>query len=255
MNLKEIFNCLKTHLAEQAIDAELLELLFAGIYQFINRKDLTVNEEKYIRELIKMLLLETFAESQQLTDLLILKNFNAPEFLLFCVNKWQNRFIEIEGIHEQLGFVLKEKNRLYELSVKKNIKHLPGSPSVYYELDQFLAEKYTFLKQLLKLHRLTLKDGERFKTNTRFLINLPVSQFGLFIRMQIEKGLLVKEHIGEIFSFFATHFYTPNSTYISAESLRKKSTDVEFATARKMKGQLIGMLNWLNTNYNLSNYN
>jgi hypothetical protein len=73
--------------------------------------------------------------------------------------------------------------------------------------------------------------------------------------MQIEKGILVKENLGDLFKFFATHFYTPNAEYISADSLQKKSTDVEFATAQKLKGQLIGMLNWLNTNFNLSNYN
>ena len=98
-------------------------------------------------------------------------------------------------------------------------------------------------------------DKEKAKAGIRFLMNLPVPQFGLFIRMQIEKGLLPKENVGDLFSFFAQHFYTPNTLFMSADSLQKKSTDVEFSTAQKMKGQLIGMLNWLNSNFNLSNYN
>lgn len=107
----------------------------------------------------------------------------------------------------------------------------------------------------MKVRRQVIRDSERSNNAARVLINMPVAQFGLFIRMQVEKGLLVREHLGDLFTFFATHFYTPNTLYISADSLQKKSTDVEFGTAKKVKGHLIEMLNWLNTNYNLSNYN
>lgn len=147
-----------------------------------------------------------------------------------------------------------EKNKLYDLHL--NMERInPGSSILYHDLDNFWGEKYSFVKELVKLRRQAIRDLESAKAGARFQINLPVPQFGLFIRMQLEKGILVKENIGEIFSFFATHFYTANAPFISAESLQKKSSDVEFSTAKKMKGHLIGMLNWLNANYNLSNYN
>lgn len=107
---------------------------------------------------------------------------------------------------------------------------------------------------MLKLRRVILQDDMLAKSMTRLKVNMPVAQFGLFIRVQIEKGLLLKENIGELFNFFAAHFYTPQTMFISPESLRKKSTDVEFSTAQKLKAHLIAMLNWLNENYNLSNY-
>ncbi|MEB0261964.1 MULTISPECIES: hypothetical protein [unclassified Mucilaginibacter] len=161
---------------------------------------------------------------------------------------------EIQGLHEQKEMLLIERNKLYDLHLNKE-RTFPGSSELYHDLDNFLNEKHNFVKELVKLRREAVSDLEAAKAGARFQINLPVPQFGLFIRMQIEKGLLVKENIGELFGFFATHFYTANAPFISAESLQKKSTDVEFSTAQKMKGHLIGMLNWLNANYNLSNYN
>jgi len=162
---------------------------------------------------------------------------------------------DIPGLHEQREMLLLEKDRLYNLFIEKGLVMPFNKRSLFFELDEFLNEKYSVAKQMVKLTRKLIQDNEKAKAGTRFLINLPVSQFGLFIRIQIEKGLLVKENIGDLFKFFATHFYTPNTLFISADSLQKKSTDVEFATAQKLKAQLIAMLNWLNINYNLSNYN
>ncbi len=107
---------------------------------------------------------------------------------------------------------------------------------------------------MTNLKREILEDSEKEKPCVRVRVNLPVAQFALLIRLFMERGLLMKEHVGEQFVFFATYFFTPNTSDISADSLQKKSTDVEFGTALKLKGHLIQMLNWLNENFNLSNY-
>ena len=246
---------LAAHLQNSTVDHNLSDLLLIGIQQLINKRNLVQNEEQYINGFINLVLNEYGLATQRLTELMIMNDFNLPEFFLYCVNSWENRMSEIPGLHEQREMLLVEKNKLYDLSLKR--KKVPSSkPGVlYHDLNDFLTEKYAFVSQLVKLRREAILDIEKAKAGKRFQINLSVPQFGLFIRMQIEKGLLAKENVGEIFSFFATHFYTANTTYISADSLQKKSTDVEFSTAQKMKGHIIGMLNWLNTNYNLSNYN
>jgi hypothetical protein len=186
---------------------------------------------------------------------LIIHNFNMPEFFHYCINSWRKRVADIPGLHEQQEMILTERDLLYDLHITKGLKMPDASSLLYEDLDQFLVEKYVYIKHLLKIRRGAIMDKEKAKAGIRFLMNLPVPQFGLFIRMQIEKGLLPKENVGDLFHFFALHFYTPNTLFMSAESLQKKSTDVEFSTAQKMKGQLIGMLNWLNANFNLSNYN
>ncbi|MBK0380059.1 hypothetical protein [Mucilaginibacter segetis] len=255
-DLKGHYRELINHLRNSDAGKDLVEIVLLGICKMIHKKNITRNEVHYIESLIFFLLKnEVSLDNRRLSDLLIIHDFNIPDFYRYCVDNWKVYLIDLPGLHEQKEMLLVEKDRLFNLFTAKGLIMPYNMKSLFMELDEFLKEKYTLTNQLIKLRRKLSQDQERTKAGIRFLVNLPVSQFGLFIRIQIEKGILIKENLGELFTFFATHFYTPNTLYISAESLQKKSTDVEFATAQKLKGHLIGMLNWLNTNYNLSNYN
>jgi hypothetical protein len=255
MHLKQRLKLLTAHLNLANIDEELKELVLTGFSQLIVQRDLRTIDQAYFYNLSALALNEENLDTRQLTDLLVTNDFNLPEFFHYCINYWRKRMSDIPGLHEQQEMLLMEKDMLYNLYMQKGLK-MPDASSVLYEdLAGFLSEKYVFVKQLLRIRREAALDSEKAKAGIRFLMNLPVPQFGLFIRMQIEKGLLPKENVGDLFSFFALHFYTPHTLFMSAESLQKKSTDVEFSTAQKMKGQLIGMLNWLNSNFNLSNFN
>ncbi|NHA03304.1 hypothetical protein G7092_05845 [Mucilaginibacter sp. HC2] len=255
MELRQQVDLLEHKLIKYAIQPEALNLVASGFAQLINKKNLTIGQVKYIRELLSEISGEQVLTLQTLTGILIVRDFNLPEFFLYCVNNIQNKLDDIPGLHEQKELILQEKNNLYDLALRSaktaNIK----SSVIYRELNSFLDEKYTFLKQLVKLRKEAVRDAQRAISGARFKINLSVPQFGLFIRMQMERDILSKDKVGELFGFFANHFYTTNAAFISPESLQKKSTDVEFTTAQKVKGHLIGMLNWLNVNYNLSNYN
>ncbi|GAA3989731.1 hypothetical protein [Mucilaginibacter dorajii] len=256
MELKQKQAALSNYIIQRGtVDHELSDLLLNGITQLINKKNLTRAVEQYVIDFTNLVMNATGIETETLLNLMIINDFNQPEFFLYCVNRWENYLADIPGLHEQREMLLKEKHKLFDMLLKSKKDATSRHGVLYHDLNDFLNEKYNFVTQLVKLRREATRDMEKAKAGNRFLINLPVPQFGLFIRMQIEKGILAKENIGEIFSFFATYFYTANTPYISAESLQKKSTDVEFSTAKKMKGHVIGMLNWLNTNYNLSNYN
>jgi len=255
MGLKQRLKSVTAHLNEANIDGVLKELVISSFTQLIHQKNLRRIDEAYLKNLAAHISDQEELDTRQLMDLLIANDFNIPEFFRYCVHFWRNRMDEIPGLHEQQEMILSEKDHLYNLHTVKGLKMPGASSALYKDLDQFLVEKGLYLKHLLRVRREAIMDKEKAKAGIRFLMNLPVPQFGLFIRMQIEKGLLPKENVGDLFSFFALHFYTPNTTFISAESLQKKSTDVEFSTAQKMKGQVIGMLNWLNSNFNLSNYN
>ncbi|MFA6083422.1 hypothetical protein [Mucilaginibacter sp.] len=255
MQLKERLRLLTSHLNPAHIDEELKELVLTGFSQLITQKDLRTVDQDYFNHLSALILKMDKFDTRQLMDLLITNDFNLAEFFHYCINYWRNRMSDIPGLHEQQEMLLIEKDMLYNLHIDKGLRMPDASSVLYDDLSGFLSEKYQYVKQLLRLRREAAMDTEKARAGVRFLMNLPVPQFGLFIRMQIEKGLLPKEKVGELFSFFALHFYTPHTLFISAESLQKKSTNVEFSTAQKMKSQLIGMLNWLNTNFNLSNYN
>ncbi|MBB6107748.1 hypothetical protein SAMN05421821_101337 [Mucilaginibacter lappiensis] len=255
MELRQQVKTLEGKLTGSGIQQELQDLVTPGFIQLINKKNLTIGQVKYIEELLADISMEPLLSTQLLTGLLIVRDFNLPEFFLYCVNNIQDKLDDLPGLHEQKEFLLQEKNMLYDLALRSAKSANVQSSMLYRELNSFLDEKYLFLKQLVKVRKDAMRDQQQPLSGLRFKINLSVPQFGLFIRMQMERDILSKEKVGDIFEFFAHHFYTANTALISPESLQKKSTDVEFTTAQKMKGHLIGMLNWLNTNYNLSNYN
>ncbi|MDN3584555.1 hypothetical protein [Mucilaginibacter flavus] len=251
MELKNALNAVFESLHVQQSAAELVEIFSAGVKQMINQKGLTYSKKEYLNQL---LLLLSKKSERSLNDLLIINDFNLPEFFHYQINTFRDNLNKLDGLHDQLVEIIREKDRLYNLHIEEGLKITMTDRSLFCDLNDYLTEKKSYIRQLIKIRREVQIDVEKARA-TKILINLPVPQFGLFIRMQVEKGFLSKEHIGELFSFFASHFYTQNTAHISADSLQKKSTDVEFSTAQKMKAHLIGMLNWLNTNYNLSNFN
>ena len=253
--LKLLANTADQHLQKQIIGPEIRNVLLDGIRHMIGQRLLKRKDDLYLRRLMADIIKTKFDDSGRLIDFLIKNDFNMPEFFLFCVANWTGQLNDLEGLYEQKQFLLDVKTHLYDLTLSRDIKYPDSKNYLYIELNNFLTEKYSIIKERLKISRQLASDDQLRPRAKRMLINLSVAQLGLFIRLQVEKGFLAKEHLGELFAFYARHFYTPNTDFISSESLQKKSTDVEHATAKKLKAHLIAMLNWLNTNYNLSNYN
>ncbi|MEJ5962889.1 hypothetical protein [Pedobacter immunditicola] len=254
MELKGSYKIFLLHLDQLAVDGDLKILVQQGVCQLICKKEISPLNADYCRHLMAVVNGTVYADTRMFKELLLMCGFNLPEFYLYCISDFKNSLENISGLHEQLGMLMTEQDKLNSLPVNKKVKMLPGVVPIDEQLQGFLSEKKKYIKQMLKLRRVILQDDQLTKSMMRLRINMPVAQFGLLIRLHIEKGLLLKENIGEVFNFFAAHFYTPQTMFISSESLRKKSTDVEFSTAQKLKAHLIAMLNWLNENYNLSNY-
>lgn len=254
MGLKEQFRVFSLRLSQMAVDENLKTILQKGLFQLIHKKEINPLNADYCRHLMNVVTNADNLDTQSIRTLLLLNGFNLPEFYYYCISEYRDTLDNIPGLHEQLAMLMTEQDKLKNVprGIKSNM--LPGVASISEQLEGFLSEKKHHISEMLKLRRVILQDDMLAKSMTRLKINMPVAQFGLFIRVQIEKGLLLKENIGELFNFFAAHFYTPQTMFISPESLRKKSTDVEFSTAQKLKAHLIAMLNWLNENYNLSNY-
>ncbi|WP_114941270.1 hypothetical protein [Mucilaginibacter endophyticus] len=254
MRLKEMRQQFESCLTGADLDPVLKEMTLFSLGHSIRKIGITWDDCYSLETLMTLLSRERNYSTTSLINALIRHNFNTPEFFLYCTRMWRNALLETGSLEQQLEIVISEKHRIYELSVEGKQIVADGGKTIAAELREYLYEQYLYLKHLLKLRKSMHQEKENATQITKFPVNLSVPQFGLFIRLQIEKGILPKERVGQLFNFFATHFYTAGARHISAESLQKKSTDVEFATARQMKGQLIAMLNWLNANYNLSNY-
>jgi hypothetical protein len=97
-----------------------------------------------------------------------------------------------------------------------------GSSELYKDLDQFLSEKYAYVKSLLRVRREAIIDKEKAKAGIRFLVNLPVPQFGLFIRMQLKKAYCQKRMLA-IFSAFLHSTFTRLIPPLCLQTVCKKN--------------------------------
>jgi hypothetical protein len=68
----------------------------------------------------------------------------------------------------------------------------------------------------------------------------------------MQVGWFGEREVARTFEFFSKNFSTSRTLIISPESLQKKSLDVEYSTAKKMKAHLIQMVNHLNQHHNTS---
>jgi hypothetical protein len=246
-NLCLIFTELHSHDSLFSLVTEILK-------RRITKRKLTWQDYQRLKGDIHYLLKIKKIDSYDLFDAIIAIDFDYPEILHYQVEMWRTKIADIADIRSQIEFLVKERHRLTEIAFLSEMRKLFKENQLMTDLTGYLSEYEQFLNQILVLQRNAAQDEVQTRSGRRFQVSLSVAQLGLFIRLLLEKGILPKENISQLFKFFAEHFYTANALFISPENLQKKSTDVEFSTAQKMKTLLISMVNWLNANYNLSNY-
>lgn len=236
------------------VDPILADLVLSGLKLLIERKEITRYDAEYASIILEELEKLHPYNTIELENLLYQYDFNTPAFFNYCAKCCNRLIVDTPSLHEQLEILIGLEDRISVLPSRSPSRWLVEDKSIREQIRVLLAEKKQYIQQRIELRRLEIQDNKLIEGTDRMQVNLPVAQFGLFIRLFMEKGLLPKEEVGKTFAYYARHFSTPKTPFISAESLQKKSTDVEFSTAKKMKGHLIGMVNWLNEHYNVSNH-
>lgn len=245
----------KSRLKNTSLDPSLIQVIINGMVSIVQRKEIKRGELKYGYMILGKLLNIDLLISEKVEDLLITYDFNSPEFFHYYAKRCSDLLLQNSSLHFQMELLIAMEDHLNEIPMSSSWRFKLDDASIREQLKVFYREKKDNIKQRIELRRSEIQDSKLWEENEKAQINLPVPQIGFLIRLFMERGLIPKEDIGKTFSYYAKHFRTPNTSFISADSLQKKSLDVEFSTARKMKGHLIGMVNWINEHYNTSNYN
>lgn len=249
IQLRYKLNALSDKISKSEIDAHLGNLILSGLKQLIRRRELTKSEADYANLIVNRLEELSRLSTFEVENLLYQYDFNTPEFFNYCAKGCDNLLLDRPGLHAQFEILIRLEDRMNGLPPRTKARWKTKDESIREQLRIFLKEKKAYLQQRIELRRAEIEDQRLSEEADRTLINLPVTQFGLFLRLFMEKGIIPKEDVGKTFAYYAQHFRTPKTPFISAESLQKKSTNVEYATANKIKGHLIGMVNWLNEHY------
>ena len=254
MQLRKRLDIVYRRIKQSNVSPELVELTVGGLRSLIGRRELSQSNTKYASIILDQLEKTNFFSTLELENLLYQYDFNTPVFFNYFAKCCNRLIMDRSGLHEQLEIVIKFEDRINSLPTWGMSRWMAEDTSIREQIRIFLSEKKQYIQQRIELRRSEIQDSKLGTDTDRMQVNLPVAQFGLFIRLFMENGLLPKEEVGKTFAYYARHFSTPKTPFISAESLQKKSTDVEFSTAKKMKGHLIGMVNWLNEHYSVSNH-
>lgn len=253
MALRKRLDKFREQITKSEVDAELLELTLSGLQLLIGRQGMSRSDAQYAALLLDALdNLQPFS-TLTIENLLYQYDFNTPAYFYYCIKCCNSQLVNTASLHTQMEILIGLENRINELPPRSVSRWMEDDESIREQLRTFVREKKQYIRQRIKLRRDEIRDSKLSEETDRMQVNLPVSQFGLFIRLFMERGLLPKEEVGKAFAYYARHFRTPKTPFISPESLQKKSTEVEYSTAKKMKGHLIGMVNWLNEHYNTTN--
>lgn len=252
--LRHLASNLKIFFEDKAIDPKLCSLIIKGMNGLLVAGRLSDAGARYFMNFIHEI--ESLQDLNQSTliELLIKLDFNQPEFYLYQTNAVTGTLQQIDGLHEELEYILQQKENLRSVKIAIAYSLYPQHTSLRLELHQYYTEKAAYLEELLLLRRTAMQDRYDSERAFRILLGISVPQFALFVRMLKERQIILKEGITEVFTFFSRHFYTDKALFISSHNLLKRSTDVEFATVLKLWDMLESMMNWLDEKFHVRNY-
>lgn len=252
--IRNSVNLVLQKVKEISINEKLFNIVAKGMNQLVCPGKATTAGIRYISHFAKELSNQNILSHDQFVIFLIRINFNHPEFYLYQTERITQKMIDIDGLHEELEYVYRRKEILNDISQGIGFSLFPRQKRLKTELQEYYNEKTAYLNDLLNLRRQSLQD--KFDSNNSFRIftTMSVPQLALFVRILKEKEVVIKDGLGELFAFFARHFYTDKALFISSSSLLKKSTDTDFTTALKLWDMLVSMLDWLDEKFNIRNY-
>ena len=251
LNLNQRLNRLYKKMNGSDIDKALVRLLMRELKILMYKNDLTGVQLEYIIQLTDGLHGLEQLETEDVENLLIQEGFDHPSFFTYYKRRCNALIQEADSLHDQLEIVLLQEDRLASLRKGKpggSVRHIMH---LDFRVRGFLNGRKKVIRQKIRLRRMEIKDSQLSENSYRAKVNLSVPQFSLLLKAGMETGMVFKEEkVGKTFAFYARHFRTANTPHISPDSLQKKSTDVDYSTAKKVKAYLIRMVNWINEHHN-----
>jgi hypothetical protein len=251
--LRSHLKSLKVVLEKAAINTDLQQIVLKGLHSFLG-DGLSPYQKDYILGLTEKLTAMDSLNDDVLEKVLIEMNFNLPEFYLHLVNQKEQRMLEINGLHEQQEFLMMEELLLLKLDRLSHGGFSTKFINLWKELGCYFTERLQAVDKMIEVRRAVMQDHVNAEHAFRILTELSVPQLALFVRVQLEVGLLLKEHVTDVFNFVAQHFYTRSTLFISSGSLMRRSTEVEFSTVLNLYDMLVKMTTWLDEKFSVSNF-
>lgn len=245
-------SAISSKLKGAGISNGLRELIMKTVGNQLWDRKITYGQIDKIRKVLNGIKFMEGINDGNIEKVLILSDLDPSEIACYLIDRSRDSLLEKDSLYDQANELVKLKEEAAILSILNGKSQANEFSITAKKLESFYRSQGSNISKKIKLHRKEAIDQQNYQGNRKLQINLPVSQFGLFIRLAMQVGWFGEREVSKTFEFFSKNFSTSRTLIISPESLQKKSLDVEHSTAKKMKAHLILMINHLNQHHNTS---
>ena len=241
-------NQLEEFLKSTSVKDDLSKLVIQQLRSVLKGRYFSSEQAKYIDQLSNHIQMQGNLNDKLLMGILVDFNFNSPELFLYRSNEINESLDTEDSLHDQHALILKNLDSFRSMELDDVcLDHT--WPSIGFHLLKFCEKKLVVLEKMMEARRMAMQDKSMIKSTFRALTGLSVAQLALFVKGQMETGMLLNQKVKDVANFVALNFYTENAEFISVDSFIKKMTDAEFSTALKLWEFLELIQDWLNDKY------
>jgi len=236
------------------INNALLELVSDPFQKFIKagiEKQYTYRQVQYLKTLQEELAAVLSAHQKSVTqamimDLLLYLNYNNHSFINYYISHIASAVNEVESVtgqSEKLAWWLKT---ISQVQVNSGIGYKIKDPSAKEQLIGWIADEMAFIDRKQERTSIVPANNEKV-TGPNFSVKttLSVKQLALFTRLLVDTGAIETPNITALLAFIAENISTGKAEAISATNFRIRYYDTDEPTKRKLKEQLMDMINYL----------
>jgi len=244
---------IRQKLRTSSCNPQLIALIVRKLHEIVNADALEVGKFRYANMLVKKINLLSEVRDEDIVALLIKNNFNSPEFFDFCIEEY-NKIIANDCLYTQIELIVSIEESLNNTKTICRWRLNKDDNSIRDQLIHYFTMRKHYLEKRLDLRRAQIADEKLQEDSARIETALTVAEMGFLIKLFLEHNIIPTKNIKKIYVFFAQNFSSKGAKFISPDSMQKKASNVEFATAKKIKGVLLTMVAWINKHHHVENY-
>lgn len=238
--MEEILNNLaKTHLQKHLFES--LSIYFSEIKNYSTETGLTYasleNFEHLIKSVLNIIKTKSSLEVEKhiITEL-IRMNFNTSHFIDFCLSIMTEDYSKLKLHDTDIDW----KTLMFSINSQKSF-------------NSELIDLYKLIDRITTRHIIELKPAGELKKDSNmeqyFKVIFTSRQLLFFFQLMMETGIVISRSRTGIFDFITKHIGTNKIKKLSKGSLQRKFGKTQSSDVKKVKDQLITMINYINYKY------
>ncbi|WP_333889021.1 hypothetical protein [Sphingobacterium siyangense] len=147
---------------------------------------------------------------------LVLSDLDPSEIAGYLIDRSRDSLLEKDSLYDQANELVNLKEEAAILSVQIGKYQAKEFSITAKKLESFYRSHGSIISKKIKLHKKEASDQLNFQGNRKLQVNLPVSQFGLFIRLAMQVGWFGEREVSKTFEFFSKNFSTSRALSANA---------------------------------------